>query len=115
MKSTKFIGYGYLLVLSVALLIAGCVSDPVKTELTVDHPANFRAPETPFIRPPNPFKDDRSLADLEADDSVDGSHEGPDEKDGQTKNHQMDPMKKPKSTHGSAAEEALPEHKEHHQ
>ena len=115
MKLAKFNGYAYLLVLGPALLIAGCVSEPVKTGLTIDHPANFRAPETPFIRPPNPFNTDGSLADLETEDSVHRSHETADETHGQSTNHQMGRMKKPESSHGSASEKALPGHKEHHQ
>jgi hypothetical protein len=38
------------------LLFAGCASEPVRTELSGNHPANPEAPETAFVPPPDPFR-----------------------------------------------------------
>ena len=115
MKLIKIARYGQLLVLGSALLITGCASEPVKTELAIHHPANARAPETPFIRPPTPFKTEGSMAGLETEDNVHMHHESPEDPHRQSENHQMDQMKKSESTHGSETEKAAPAHKEHHQ
>ena len=114
LKLTRFNRYGYLLVLGPALLFAGCVREPVRTGLAIDHPANFRAPETPFVRPPNPFVTDGSMAERDTETNDHMFHKNPAEAHGQTENHRMENMEKPASPQGSGAEKTLPEHKEHH-
>ena len=52
MKLLYFLAGPHFFVWGFLFLTLGCVSEPVRTELAIHHPANPRAPETPFARPP---------------------------------------------------------------
>ena len=45
---------GFILMLSISV-IGGCSKTPINTELQLNHPANPKAEESVFIKPPNPF------------------------------------------------------------
>ena len=107
-------GWSHFFIWGVLLLPTGCVSEPVRTELAIHHPANPRAPETPFARPPNPFKSDASMVGPETGGTGSMTPMGTGHSHNQTMNHQMDPMKdSPQSSHESTAEKAGTGHKEH--
>ena len=114
MKLLYIPGWSHFFVWGFLVLTTGCVSEPVRTELAIHHPANPRAPETPFARPPNPFKSDESMTDLETGSTGSMAPKGTADSHNQTMNHQMDPKKdSPQSPHESTAEKAEPGHKEH--
>jgi hypothetical protein len=114
MKFLYIPGWSHFFVWGFLFLSTGCVSEPLRTELAIHHPANPRAPETPFTRPPNPFKSDESMVDLEAGSNGSMPHKGTADSHNQTMNHQMDPKKNsPQPPHAPAAEKAEPGHKEH--
>ena len=114
MKFLHTFGSSNFIILGFLFLTTGCVSEPVRTELAIHHPANPRAPETPFTRPPNPFKSDASMVELETGSNGSMTHKGTADSHNQTMNHQMDPKKdSPQSPHESTAEKAEPGHKEH--
>ena len=115
MKFLCNLGWSNFFVLGFLILTTGCVSEPVTTELAIHHPANPRAPETPFTQPPNPFKSDESMVDLETGSNGPRIQIGGTDSDNQTMNHQMDTKKKnsPQSSHESPAEKAERGHKEH--
>jgi hypothetical protein len=58
MRNLKDRTTGLFLILLVTFFIIGCANDPVKVDLSANHPANPEAQEAEFIPPPNPFKED---------------------------------------------------------
>ncbi len=49
------------LILTIALFLLGCAGEPVRIELSLDHPANPEAAESAFHPPPNPFLDEAQV------------------------------------------------------
>jgi len=114
MKLLCIPGWSHFFVWAFLILMTGCVSEPVRTDLAVHHPANPEAPETPFERPPNPFKSDMFMIGIETGGAGSMTHKGTADSHNQTMNHQMDPKKdSPQSPHEPTAEKAEPGHKEH--
>lgn len=55
-------------ILAIVLALIGCASEPVRVQLSIDHPANPRAPEAAFTLPPNPFQADVEISVPQASD-----------------------------------------------
>jgi hypothetical protein len=55
----------FLMILLIFFTI-GCVGDPVKVDLSANHPANPEAQEAEFVRPPNPFQEDVRAMKMES-------------------------------------------------
>ena len=58
MKKRNENASGFFLILFLTFFIISCAGDPVKVDLSADHPANPGAQEAAFSPPPNPFHED---------------------------------------------------------
>ncbi|NNL76487.1 MAG: hypothetical protein HKO68_09145 [Desulfobacterales bacterium] len=103
--------FGLLLVTSVFL--TACASEPVIVDLSANHPANPRSPETAFIPPSNPFQYTIPMVEHEGEGSSSMTHE----KHQPAHQHQMSPNMGHESMPSQGSEEQNPEHqhKEHSQ
>ena len=111
MKNIKYRTSGLYLVLLVAFFIIGCVSDPVKVDLSANHPANPEAQEAEFIPPPNPFQEDVSAMKMESTSESMMKHKPQKESGKQHMNHQMGPDKK---NHSDSESKMKPKEAEGH-
>ena len=108
MKNLEHNAFGFFLLLSVTFFIIGCVSEPVKVDLSVNHPANPEAQEAEFIRPPNPFQEDVSAMKVESAADSMMKHKTNDESSQKQMHHDM-------GTKKSGHEQGDNQHKEHRQ
>ena len=108
MKNLEHNAFGFFLLLSVTFFIIGCVSEPVKVDLSANHPANPEAQEAEFIRPPNPFQEDVSAMKVESATDSMMKHKTHDESGQNQMHHDMGTKK---SDHGHDDNQ----HKEHRQ
>ncbi len=60
-----------LLLVTVLILVTGCVGNPVPVDLPLNHPSDPGAPESQFILPPNPFGADMTSVHPQAHDQSD--------------------------------------------
>ena len=108
MKNQKYRISCLFLIISLIFFTIGCVSDPVKVDLSANHPANPEALEAAFILPPNPFQEDVSAMKLEsATDSL-MKHKTHDESGQKHMHHNM-------GTKNSGHGQDDSQHKEHRQ
>jgi hypothetical protein len=88
MKNLKYRTSGLFLILIMIFFIIGCVSEPVKVDVSANHPANPGAQEAEFRPPPNPFKENvNAMKGGSTPDSDSTKKTGHGEDDNQHKGH----------------------------
>jgi hypothetical protein len=92
----------------VTFFTIACVGDPVKVDLSANHPANPEALEAAFIPPPNPFQEDVRAMKMESTTDSMMKHKTHDESGQKQIQHDMGTKK---SGHGQDDNQ----HKEHRQ
>lgn len=97
MKNLRYRTSGLFLILLMTFFIIGCVSDPVKVDLSANHPANPGAQEAEFIPPPNPFQEDVTAMKAESTPDSMMKHKTLDESGQKQMHHNMGTKK---SGHG---------------
>lgn len=111
MKNLNYRAAGLLITVFMTFFIIGCVSDPVKVDLPVNHPANPQSNETAFIQPPNPFQTHMPMTGHKAA----GSSSMMKKERPPAQQHQMPGMgHNPKPEQESEAADPEKQHKEHH-
>jgi hypothetical protein len=89
MQNIEHKAFGFSLMLLVIFFVLGCVSDPVKVDLSANHPANPEAQEAEFVPPPNPFQENASAMKAESIPDSMMKHKTHDESDQKQMHHDM--------------------------
>jgi hypothetical protein len=112
MKILNQRAYKFGLILVTSIFIAACVSEPAIVDLSTNHPANPRSPETAFIPPPNPFQNNNQRVGQEVENNSSMTHD----KNQPAHQHQMSHGTGHDSTPSQGREEHNPQHqhKEHY-
>jgi len=119
MKHLNCRASGLFLILLMTFFIIGCASEPLKVDLSANHPANPEAQEAEFTPPPNPFQEDvTAMKGASAPDSM-MKHKAHGERGKQHMDHNMgtDEESRPdtESTKKSGHEDDDNQHKGHSQ
>ena len=116
MKNLKSRALVIFVTILASFLTITCAHEPIKVDLSADHPANPQSPEAAFIPPPNPF-----AIDVPTKENQTGSSYGmTGEKQKSTHHHQMSPKTdkiehESKSSHVPETQDTEHHHKEHNQ
>ena len=119
MKKRNENAFGFFLILFLTFFIISCAGDPLKVDLSANHPANPGTQEAAFIPPPNPFQEDVTAMKGESTSDSMMNHKTQDEIDQKHMNHNManEKEKEPDSdaTKKPGHVEDNNQHKEHSQ
>jgi hypothetical protein len=96
-----------------SFLLFACASEPVRVDLSANHPANPQSQETAFIPPPNPFQNNIPRVEHEGGGSSSMTHE----EHQPAHQHQRSPKIGHDSmpSHGFEEQNPKHQHKEHSQ
>ena len=112
MKLLKQRAYEFGLIFVISVFTAACVSETVIVDLSANHPANPRSPETALNPPPNPFQNNNPRVEHEVENNPSMNRE----KNQSAHQHQMNPNIVHDSTSSQGLEKQNPQHqhKEHY-
>ena len=79
-----------ILILLAVITLTGCVSQPIKTDLSISHPANPQAQVAPFTPPPNIFQGDMQIIETQPTPDTSMTHQKHGKPDSKQMNQQMD-------------------------